>query len=97
MAAEPLTVIVPVPSPVTTTLAVEPSVSRPLVPESVTVSVSPSASATVIALPLALENTSVVSSLVDCPGGTTVTGGSLTATTPAVTVVVSVTPPDVTV
>ena len=96
-AGEPESVTVPVPLPETVTPAVPPSVNRPFVAETVIEIVSPSMSVTVIALPLAVENTTVVSSLVVWPPGTAATTASLTGVTVTVTLAVSVTPPDVTV
>ena len=92
----PDTVIVPVPLPVTVTPAIDPSVRRPLATVKVVVTLL-STSATVIALPFAVLNTTFVSSAAVWPPGTVFTGASFTATTVTVTVAVSVTPPDVTV
>ena len=63
--------------------AVLANVSVPLVTDRVTRSgLAPaSTSLTLRALPLALENTRVVSSLTDCAAGTVCTGASLTAVT----------------
>ena len=52
-----------------------------------------STSLTLRALPLALENTRVVSSLTDCAVGTVCTGASLTALTVMATVSLSVSVP----
>ncbi len=79
LAAVPENVIVEsdVPSPVVNVSPVVPaSVSAPLVTATVIVSVASSTSATVIALPLAVENTRGVSSFVACAPGTAFTGAS---------------------
>ena len=96
-AALPVIVTVPVPLPDTATPATEPRLTRPLVTETVVVSVSPSMSATVTALPLVALKTSAVSSAVVWLGGVVCVAASLTGLTVTVTVAVSVTPPDVTV
>jgi hypothetical protein len=96
-AAVPAICTEPVPLPVTVTPAVEPSVSVPLVTATVAVSEPLSMSATVRALPLADENTSPVSSVVDWAPGAVLTGASFTALTVTLTLAVSVTPPEVTV
>ena len=80
-AALPLNVTLALPLPDTPTPAVEPSVKLPWFTATVTVSVSPSTSVTLNALPLAPENTSGVSSLPDCAGGTLTVGASSTGVT----------------
>ncbi|TNC13052.1 hypothetical protein FF100_15220 [Methylobacterium terricola] len=62
-----------------------------------TVRVPLSTSATVRALPPAVEKTRAVSSAVTCAPGTVTTGASFTGVTVTVTVAVSVTPPALTV
>ncbi len=70
------------------TPAVAIAVRVPLPIETVVVSVPPSTSATVIALPLAVENTLATSSLVACATGTVLTGASLTGMTLIVAIAV---------
>ncbi|RJG47394.1 hypothetical protein D3Y55_22780 [Mesorhizobium sp. DCY119] len=77
--------------------AVPASENVPFVTDSVTVSVPPSTSLTVIGLPADGVKTIVVSSAVVCAVGTVLTGASFTGLTVTVTVAVSVTPPEVTV
>ena len=96
-AAVPVTCTLPVPLPTTLTPATPASVSVPWVTASVVVSAPPSTSATVIALPLALLNTSGLSSAVVCAPGKVLTGASFTELTVTFTVAVSVTPPEATV
>ena len=80
-AAPPIRVSVPVPLPLTVTPVLEPSVRVPLADESTTVSDALSTSATVIALPLAAEKTSVASSATVCAPGSWLTGASLVPVT----------------
>ena len=80
-AAVPVICSVPVSLPVKVTPAVDPSVSVPCVTTRVVVNDAESTSDTVMALPLALENTHAVSSLVACVGGSEFTGASLVPVT----------------
>ena len=89
----PVSVTVPVPDPVTLTPVVPaPALSRPLETVSVVSMMALPASTSEIenALPLAVENTSVVFLAVNCGSGTAFTGASLTAVTVRLTVSVSV-------
>ena len=96
-AGVPTMVTVPVPSPVTVTPATAPSARMPLVAETVVVTLPPSTSATVMALPVVLPNTRPLSSAVVWVRGAVCVGALLTGVTVTVTVAVSVTPPEVTV
>src|SRR5215510_4759409 len=83
LARLPVTVTVAVPLPLTVRPEVPASVSTPLVAASVTwtLLLPASTSAIEMALPLAVENVSVPSSLMVCAPGTVLTGASLTAFT----------------
>ena len=96
-AAVPVICTLPVPLPLTVTPAALPSVSVPWVTASVVVSVPPSTSATVNALPFAPLKISGLSSAAACAPGVVLTGASFTALIVTLTVAVSVTPPEATV
>src|SRR5262247_4124590 len=83
LARLPVTVTVAVPLPLTVRPEVPASVSTPLVAAKVTwtLELPASTSAIEMALPLAVENVSVPSSLMVCAPGTVLTGASFTALT----------------
>ena len=95
-AAVPLMVTEDAPLPVMVAPAKDSAVSVPLFADTIVVKLMLSASATLMALPLATLKTTGVSSLVACAPGTVLMGGEATLTV-TFTLAVSSTPPELTV